>query len=374
MSALTQSLGTQLSRDEFIQLSELEAIVAANIDASDKMWEALARIHELGLWRATHGSFPAYCEDKWKISGRQGYRRVQQVLMAIHVTHGSQLPAPTERAARALGAAPEDRQADIWAKAVERNGGEAAPGSLVEKIIAEELPEVRVASSGRRDATADAAPTLADDEEERTAAFMDDFRARKAAREEAPTLERGTAIAGAAPNVEPATAPAKPVRDGDEWFTPPEFIEKARTVLGAIDLDPASCAAAQAVVRAGDYYGLDKGQDGLLMPWEVDTLFLNPPYSNAGAWVERVVAEYRDGNVGGAIVLVNAKTETAWFGLLWEHAVLCFVERRISFVPGDGGESQTGRTGSAFAYLGPEPELFRATFAEVGVIARRWEE
>jgi ParB family chromosome partitioning protein len=40
----------------------------------------------------------------------------------------------------------------------------------------------------------------------------------------------------------------------NEWFTPAENIEAARTVLGAIDLDPASCELADRTVRATHYF------------------------------------------------------------------------------------------------------------------------
>jgi hypothetical protein len=41
----------------------------------------------------------------------------------------------------------------------------------------------------------------------------------------------------------------------NEWFTPEKYIELARSVLGEIDLDPASCEAAQKTVRAKKWFG-----------------------------------------------------------------------------------------------------------------------
>jgi hypothetical protein len=39
----------------------------------------------------------------------------------------------------------------------------------------------------------------------------------------------------------------------NEWYTPVKYIEAARRVLGNIDLDPASCEAAQTTVRARQF-------------------------------------------------------------------------------------------------------------------------
>lgn len=61
----------------------------------------------------------------------------------------------------------------------------------------------------------------------------------------------------------------------NEHYTPPEITDGMREVFGAdIDLDPASSAAANELVRARRFY--TKADDGLSLPWE-GTVWLNPP-------------------------------------------------------------------------------------------------
>jgi ParB family chromosome partitioning protein len=47
----------------------------------------------------------------------------------------------------------------------------------------------------------------------------------------------------------------------DERYSPPWIVEGARTVMGSIDLDPASCELANTTVKANRYYS--RNVDGL---------------------------------------------------------------------------------------------------------------
>jgi hypothetical protein len=90
----------------------------------------------------------------------------------------------------------------------------------------------------------------------------------------------------------------------NEWYTPPEYIEAARAVLGAIDLDPASNAVAQEVVRAGRYFTIET--NGLKQEWR-GGVWLNPPYSQRliSNFVSKLCDEYNSGRVTDAIMLTN---------------------------------------------------------------------
>lgn len=45
-----------------------------------------------------------------------------------------------------------------------------------------------------------------------------------------------------------------------EWYTPIDYIIRARSVLGVIDLDPASCEQAQKAVRTEIFYTIKQDE------------------------------------------------------------------------------------------------------------------
>jgi ParB family chromosome partitioning protein len=172
----------------------------------------------------------------------------------------------------------------------------------------------------------------------------------------------------------------QPQGKSNEWYTPARYIEAAREVMGGIDLDPASCKEANMVVRAERFY--TKAENGLMLPWH-GRVWLNPPFSDeststgprgaqAGAttfFVEKLIREFRSGNVKQAVLLVNAKHDLAWFDQLWAFPI-CFARRKVRFFrPKIGFESHM--FGTCFVYLGPHEQKFIDTFSKFGTIAKR---
>lgn len=186
----------------------------------------------------------------------------------------------------------------------------------------------------------------------------------------APVISACQSIRDAVGNVTegPTTAELIVSSNGNEWYTPPAYVEAARDVLGAIDLDPASCKRANKTVKAKEFFTVQ--DNGLEQPW-AGNVWLNPPYGGlAGKFVEKAVKEYQDGNIEAAILLVNANcTDTDWFKPLWDY-LLCFTDHRINF-ESESDESSGSTHGSVFVYLGSQLKEFAKCFSQFGTVVRK---
>ena len=154
----------------------------------------------------------------------------------------------------------------------------------------------------------------------------------------------------------------------NEWYTPKEYIEAARKVMGTIDLDPASTLLANTIVKAEQIYTID--DDGLAQEW-IGNIWLNPPY--AGDLIQQFVGKLSEeihlGNVESAIVLVNNATETKWFLMLVEIApAICFPTGRVKYWGIDGSIGMPLQ-GQAIIYIGDKSEAFCDEFKQFGWIA-----
>lgn len=155
----------------------------------------------------------------------------------------------------------------------------------------------------------------------------------------------------------------------NEWFTPEQYIALARSVLGGIDLDPATHRKAQKLIDAKAFF--TKSDDGLSKEWH-GRVWLNPPYAQPfiAQFASKMVAEVAAQRVTAAIMLTHNYTDTSWFHeLAGAAARICFTRGRVRFYE-PGGEIAAPTQGQAFFYFGNEGEKFADVFGSVGFVVR----
>lgn len=150
----------------------------------------------------------------------------------------------------------------------------------------------------------------------------------------------------------------------NEWYTPPEFIEAARSVMGCIDLDPASSDIANNIVKADKYY--TKANDGLFEEWK-GNIWMNPPYSQP--LVSNFIDKFINSEFNQAVILVNNATETKWFQSIAEISqAICFPSSRIKFLDVNGEPKMYPLQGQSLLYFGDDKDKFINEFKKFGFV------
>lgn len=117
----------------------------------------------------------------------------------------------------------------------------------------------------------------------------------------APTTRKRKATIGRRPKAE--------VKLSDAACTP----EWLAAMLPVVDFDP--CSNPRSHVRARWSWSLEKGFNGLKMPWR-GSGFVNWPYSDPMPWAQKAIDELRIGRCTELIVLCKLDTSTDWWKVI----------------------------------------------------------
>jgi hypothetical protein len=150
-----------------------------------------------------------------------------------------------------------------------------------------------------------------------------------------------------------------------DYFTPPEIVDAARTAMGGIDLDAASHPLANRTHRIPDYF--HTGRSAFDNDWH-GRVWLNPPYGNNAPWFDRILHFVVEGAVEQLCML-----SPMWaFQTQLSRPVMEIASGLILFSPtpkfwGNKDPNKTGRNDPhGVIYIGPNEQRFYQAFAPFG--------
>lgn len=155
----------------------------------------------------------------------------------------------------------------------------------------------------------------------------------------------------------------------DVWQTPASIWEPIDERV-TIDLDP--CAGPETEIGTENIRPSEG--DGLAVPW-YGTVFVNPPFSEKGDWLEYAVEQYLAGNVERVFLVTPDSTDVKgwWHPYIADHCRFTwFKYGRLNYVDPDTGEQSSGVSfGTAISVLGSIPPSLEAYWRENGDLVMR---
>lgn len=130
-----------LTKTELSRRSQLEETILAAQQSFVEVGFAFKEIRDNRLYRATHGTFEAYCKERWGISRVHAHRLIESSSVINNLLPiGNKLPESEFQCRPLTTLAPESQQA-AWVAAVEKAGDLPVTAKIVSAAVAELFPK-----------------------------------------------------------------------------------------------------------------------------------------------------------------------------------------------------------------------------------------
>jgi phage N-6-adenine-methyltransferase len=143
----------------------------------------------------------------------------------------------------------------------------------------------------------------------------------------------------------------------DVWATPQWLYDALNAEFG-FTLDPCSDAT-----NAKCEKFFTPADNGLLMNWGTETVFMNPPYSEVGDWVRKALGSAQEGAT--VVCLVPARTDSNWWHSYAMKGEIRFIRGRLRFGDTERRFGSTGSAPFASAILVFRPREFKLVSADI---------
>lgn len=118
---MTAALAT-LNPAARVTLADCELRIERGLQSFRDMGSALAEIRDSRLYKGSHGTFEAYCHERWSLTPQHANRLIAAAEVADAMEPIGSTPT-TESQARELTKLPEADRAKVWSAALELSGG-----------------------------------------------------------------------------------------------------------------------------------------------------------------------------------------------------------------------------------------------------------
>ena len=159
-----------------------------------------------------------------------------------------------------------------------------------------------------------------------------------------------------------------------DYITPVWILDVVREVFdGDIDLDVASSAQANTVVKAKRYFTAEDDALSTGVQWKGNNVWMNPPFPAKGSpknwmlwWLSKFIWEYLNGRIQCGMIITYAQMNTKWGQLLGQYP-RWHPAKRVDYILPSTMEGDRGvMKGSMITYIGPDPMRFATVCTAAG--------